>query len=267
MPDLRLQAGSPAINAGLVTSGVAYNGAAPDIGAYEGAVIAFDAATAATVVASSNTIAHTPVGTPRGVIVFVCLGLEGTDVITTVTYGGTAVPQISGSPNLKGSAEVMSVHAFMLGANVPTGAQNCVITATGAEVITGTVITVTADGNTEVVDVDTSINSDSLENPSATLSLQGRDSFAVIGLTSGHDAATGTAPLTNWTSIIEGAVGGTAVVGCYRYDIIDSADVVTGWTQTAEDAVAIAIAISELRPGETHSRFQRLGRRRALVAH
>lgn len=212
--------------------------------------VAYDAFSVSAGGTGTQTWTHTPVGTPRGVIVWVQT-FSGVDEISTVTYGGVACTEVTGSPNLLTTGEQGGSNCFYLGAGIPTGAQSVVATATGTTTSkVGYCVTITAAADTEVVDTDATINSTSLLDPSATLSLGGRTCFAAIAFNSGQDAVTGYAPLTNWTARSE-LDGGTECLGCYTYDTIGSTDVTAGWTQTAEDAVAVAIAVSEVVAGGT----------------
>jgi len=82
------------------------------------------------------------------------------------------------------------------------------------------------------------------------LALAGRTSWAGLALYSGHDALTGITPLLNWTGRIEQDAG-TECAACYTYNTVSTADVTAGWTQTAEDAVAVLVAVSEVAGGHT----------------
>lgn len=207
--------------------------------------VAFDAFTQSAGGTGNQVWTHTPVGTPRAIIVGVFQIGSGTDQVTSVTYGTETMTEVTGSPNLKGTGEAMASYLYFLGSNIPTGNQTVTVTVSGAAVKGGTAISLTGAADTEIVDVDATINSDSQADPSVTLSLGGRTSFASIGFVSGQDAITGITPLTGWTSRSEGD-GGLEVVGTYTYDTIGSTDVTAGWTQTADDAVAMAIAVSEV---------------------
>lgn len=205
--------------------------------------VAFDAFSSAVNPAPSWT--HTPVGTPRAVIVFVP-ALGGTDTVTgTPSYGGVNLTEVSGSPLLKTTGEALAVHAFFLGASIPTGAQTVSLGATPAGNEVGCCISLTGSADTEIVAINTSINSDAVADPSSTLGLSGRTCFVGMGFCSGQNATTGYTPFTGWTSQVEtgdGSRGG----GCYTYDTIGSTDVTVGWTQTSDDALAIALAVSEI---------------------
>lgn len=206
--------------------------------------VAFDAFSASAG-SGTRTWTHTPVGTPRAVIVFAVLS-NATDNITTVTYGGTSCTGIAGSPNVVGTGENCAAHAFFLGASIPTGAQSVVVTQTGGSVgMCAYAITLTAATDTEVVDSDGTISSTSIADPSVTLSLASRTSFAALAFSSGHDAVTSITQLTGWTNRNEVDLGAT-VTACYTYDTIGTTDVTAGWTQTADDAAAMCVAVSEV---------------------
>jgi hypothetical protein len=212
--------------------------------------IAFDAFSNAAANANDHSWTHTPVGTPRGVLV---LGVQDTtdlDDITGVTYGGVAMAEVALSPKLSnaGSAEASSVYGYFLGASIPTGAQTVAVTTGGGGITKRfAAITVTAAQNTSVVDT-SGVDSASLANPSVTLSLGGITCFCAIGFHSGQGAVTGITPLTNWTSRLEHDFG-AAVAGWYTYNTIASADVTAGYTATAEDANLLAVAIRENAAG------------------
>jgi hypothetical protein len=171
--------------------------------------------------------------------------LVGTDTVIGVTYGGVAMTRIGSS--IKAAAESMCIFVYFLGTGVPTGQKNLVVTLGSSQVVAAVVSGILCDGDVAVVDVDSTINSNSLANPSVALQLAGRESYAMIGFCSGQDADTGVAPLAGWTSRLEGGFG--TAVGCsYTFNTIGTTDVTAGWTQTAEDAVAVAVAVAQAIP-------------------
>jgi hypothetical protein len=193
------------------------------------------------------TCAHTPTGTPRAVLIYIFQN-EAVDQVVSCDYGGDAMTEVTGSPNEKVAAEAMILHSFFLGTSIPTGAQTvtCDVSNTIAKRIV--VITLTAAADTEIVDQDVTINSDSVANPSVTLSLSSRTSFAAIGFGAGGVDTSTITPLTNWTGAAPAGTevdNGASQFGVYTYDVIGSTDVTAGWTQAADDAIAIAVAISE----------------------
>lgn len=192
---------------------------------------------------------HTPTGTPRGVTIYV-YGDEGTDDVTTVTYGGVTVPEVSGSPLLHTGGEICAVHAFHLGAGIPTGPQTVAIgyRSGGTSFHNADCVTETAAADTAVEDTKT-VNSNSLANPSATLVID-ENSFILEGIFSGQDAVGGITPLAGWTSQRE-IDWGTQTSGLYTKDANAAVNTAAGWTQTADDAIMIAIAVKESSSGTT----------------
>jgi hypothetical protein len=74
---------------------------------------------------------HTPVGTPRGVLVYVVSSLGSTTgtngEATSVTYGGVNCPAVSGGLAKDAATEIGVVQTFFLGSGIPTGAQTIVV--------------------------------------------------------------------------------------------------------------------------------------------
>lgn len=201
---------------------------------------------------------HTPVGTPAAVGCWVVVRAATTDTIIGMTYGGTAMTEVSGSPVIHDFPNDDGVvHAFTLLASIPTGPQTVAVDVNSTDFAMAGCLTLTASTTVEIVDVDATINAD-VENPSVTLSLSGRTSFAAIGFHSGQDQPTGIAPLTDWTNRLEHDFG-TGNAGFYTYNTIGTADVTAGWTQTTEDAAAIAIAFSEVAAGGSSGGLLLLG--------
>lgn len=173
-------------------------------------------------------------------------GTAETNEITAVTYGGVALSAVSGSPNAKATGETGIVQAFFLGSGVPSGAQTVAYTTSGSTVThQGYCVTVTATASTEVVATNVAINSDSQADPSSTLGLSGRTCFCCELIYSGQAAIASITPFSGWTSQHEAAASGDTLA-YYTYDTVGSSDVTVGWTQTADDALMIAVAVSEV---------------------
>lgn len=103
----------------------------------------------------THSFTHTPVGTPSGVLVFVIRTDESsTDVISGVTYGGTAMTAVTGGLARDTTGEPGLCKAYFLGSAVPTGAKTVQVTSTdsGAEFFT-CAITVTSVGDTATAGV------------------------------------------------------------------------------------------------------------------
>lgn len=203
--------------------------------------VAFDAVSNVAAGTGDLSWTHTPVGTPRGVKVEIVEN-GGTNGVSSVTYGGVAMELVA--VNAKTSGEAGTVVTYFLGKNIPTGAQTVSVTVNDAVSKRAVAITVTASTNTCWVSTDFSVASDSVANPSSTLNLLGKTCFVSLALHSGQGAATGITQLTGWTNRLEHDFG-AQMGGWYTYNTISSSNVACGWTQTADDAVMIATAITE----------------------
>ena len=207
--------------------------------------VAFDAFTASSAGTGDISFTHTPVGSPRAVIVYVLTNVEG-DEITSVSYGGVAMTQTTDSPTLNTAGEDGGSHCFFLGSSIPTGAQTVAVTTSGTTTtkIAGCV-TLTASNDTEVVDT-ASLVSNSQMNPTVTLSLGGRECFAMIGSWTGIGNLT--SPFTGWTERLDHDFGNQGGV-INTYDTIGTTDVSAGFTAGADDVALHAIAVSETAGG------------------
>lgn len=208
--------------------------------------IAFDAASVDGGVGTGDrSWTHTPVGTPKGVLVLVAVSTQA-DEITTCTYGGVDVPQVALSPVLHNESlgENGGVHAFYLGTGIPTGAQTVLVSTSGtSQSKRAGCITYTASSDTEVVDT-SSTQGPATANPSVTLSLASRSCACALVWYSGQGAVTGVTPLTNWTTRHE-QDWGADTGGWYTYDIVGTTDVTAGYTAGSDNYALLGIAASE----------------------
>jgi hypothetical protein len=212
--------------------------------------VAFDAATNGT---SAAGFTHTPVGTPRGILVMV-RQITASDQVTGVTYGGSALSEVALSPLLASGAEGGSLHGYFLGSSVPTGAQTCTVTvATGTA--RATCYSLTAADDTEVVNTNTIdfLADGSAGDVTGTLTLSGRTCFVAEAGWSATTANADNTPLTGWTSQSEQDEGSETNFG-YYYNTVGSTDVTFGYTSgTDSDAAVLAVAVSEVAGGSTYT--------------
>jgi hypothetical protein len=211
--------------------------------------VAFDATSQATSGTGELSWAHTPVGTPRGVVVFVETRSNADDV-TGVTYGGTAMTEVALSPLNNSFSAINMVHAFFLGASVPTGEQTVVVSVDAATAKQAQAVTVTASGDTEVQDTTVIDSDDASGDITETLSLGGVACFCCEGWHSGIGNPGNVSPLTDWTSRHETDFGSTTC-GLYTYDVVDPADVTFGVNHGATGTLSVfGVAIAESAGGE-----------------
>ncbi len=185
---------------------------------------------------------HTPVGTPKGILVTI-VGDENVDDVASVTYGGVTMTEVTGSPLLH-AGEIAGVYAYFLGSSIPTGAQTVQVNyrAGGTSFLVPDCISVTATGDT-ALETQGTIDSASVANPTANLTID-EDSWLALVFASGAGAVTGTTPSAGWTSRREVDFG-TQVSGVYTKDANVSTTTAFGWTQVADDAAAIGVAVKE----------------------
>lgn len=220
--------------------------------------VAFQTAPASAAGTGNLTISASPTASTRGLVVFV-IENDGVDGVTSVNIGGVDIPEVSGSPNEHAAGEAGTVHAFFLGSGIPTGSQTITVVVSDAGNKRALAYLLTAAADTEIAAVNTSINSSSLANPSSTLALGGRSCWVGMGLHSGQQATSGITPSAGWTSNLEFDFG-SQQCAWYRFNTVGTSDVTVGWTQTAEDAVAIAVAVAEvLGPQATDDVLIRFG--------
>lgn len=218
------------------------------------AALAFDAE-AGQQVANNASYTHTPVGTPRCVLVFV-MYTGSSDDLTSVSYGGTGMTEVSSSPLIKATGETGVVHAYVLGASIPTGAQS-VTSVAGAVTKRYRSITYTGAADCEVVATST-ISVDTGADPSGTVSLGGRTSAVAEGWVDGNDSPVNVTELTNWTATTEGDFG-TQTAAMYYYTIVSTTDVTFGYTALDNDHIILAVAVSEVLAGGTGTTGRILG--------
>lgn len=135
--------------------------------------VAFDASseshtgTTGSVSQASFNWTHTPVGTPRGVLVFTFSTFSSNDNATAVSYGASSMTAVSGGRAVStGGTYIGDVKAWFLGASVPTGAQTVTITRTNnTDEMYAVAMTVTAAADTSVHTAGISLLQGSGSNP------------------------------------------------------------------------------------------------------
>jgi hypothetical protein len=187
-------------------------------------------------------------GGTTGLVVFV-LTTDASAAATGVTVGASSTTQI-GSTITSASGELVNFNgnAWLLASGAPTGSQTIsAASATDGETLICAYSLTTAANAIEAI-TNGNVNSASQANPTVTLSLGGRTCFCAEIWGSGQDAVTSTTPFASWTSRLE-VDAGTLCVGSYSYNTIGSTDVSAGLTQTADDILLFAVAVSEVVTG------------------
>jgi hypothetical protein len=97
---------------------------------------------------------HTQTGTPQGVLVFVHGMNSATSLVTSVTYGGTALTRVSGGAAIDNAGEPGRTDLFFLGSGLATGNQTITVNRTNnANILYASAATVTAARATQVTGI------------------------------------------------------------------------------------------------------------------
>lgn len=197
------------------------------------------------------TLAHSPGGSPQGVLITVEERPTAADNISGVTYGGVSIPEVTGfaddSPVLGTTAEGHAIHVFFLGSGVPSGDQDAVITPSAQGGRLCTVTTFSAAEDLEVEELELLVDTITA-SPSATLGLNGEECIVLAAWGSGRSAVGNISPLTDWSQEAEFDLG-SSVAGLYSYDIVGTTDATVGYSASSDDVTLVGIAIKESAGG------------------
>ena len=187
---------------------------------------------------------HTPVGTPKAIVVVIGQYNNVADNVSGVTYGGVAMTRVvfqAADQDFDKSSWI-----YFLGTGIPTGAQTVATTFANASQKYVACISYTGASDAEVVDSTGVVSTD--QNPRSSLSLSGRTCAVLEGGMTGAYNAAQFSPLADWTENDVVDYGNNCGF-VNLYTVIASADVTTGYNQTGEWPSCWAeIAISEIIP-------------------
>lgn len=190
---------------------------------------------------------HTPVGTPRGIVVLV-IQQAGSLETVTATYGGvsmTALTVIDGSA----ASEPAWIYPFILtSGSIPTGAQTVAVTADGSTSKIGASFSVTA-GADLVVDDEDFLVASSQDDPSRTLTATA-DVVVFSALFSGLGNAANVTAGTGFTKTFGGSISAATGNFMRSTSAFSAGSVSVPWTTSAaDDVVMYAIAVKESSGG------------------
>lgn len=187
---------------------------------------------------------HTPIGTARGVVVFVNT-IGSADLSTSVTYGGVAMSRVANSTASDTATEPGTVTAWFLGSSIPTGSQTVVVSRTNsATVVYANCITIVS-----LVDIDTTIvGSPVLLKENGTYTEQSIDTgfSTALRLAAGYYGGSGVLP-AGANSISTGA-SGQIDYGAYTFTTVveaakGSSSRNIGFSGGTDDRAAVHLAI------------------------
>jgi hypothetical protein len=209
--------------------------------------IGFDSSSGTTRLGTANptTWSHTPVGTPKGVVVAINQMPFSTDWVSGVSYGGVDLSRVVRATDVastKGAADL-----WFRGSGLPAGAQTFSVSFTSATTTKMHIVgmTLTAAGDTEVLDFD-SINGN-IADPSVTLQYSTRTCLALAAHYGGATDPASFAPNSNCTFVANSTFGNAfASSNVIRQTTAASADFAIGGTSAVDDNAYAAVAIGEI---------------------
>lgn len=206
-------------------------------------MIAFDAFTGAGVNTTSFT--HTPVGTPRGIILFVADGNDTAPSGVSATYGGVAMTPIASATDSAG--ETGWVKGFFLGSGIPTGAQTVAISGVGnTGAMSSFCYSVTGNNDTQLAGIGSAVVQGDATDPSVSItSIVGSNSMGFSGVFSGQNNVGSITAGSGYTQRGANDIG-NFVLSSENLDTPSSSATLTiNWTIAAEDCAMVGIAIQE----------------------
>lgn len=216
--------------------------------------VAFDASSARGTTGSTGDLSwtHTPVGTPKGAVVYICqttaTATDPVDQVVGVTYGGVSMTRVETVAGNNGVTESVRSYAYFLGSGLLGTAATVAVDVNASETYEAYCFTVTADTDTEVVDFVSIFENQVTTFNAGTLALSSRTSFVSLGLASTENATSDLTPTTGWTSSHEGDHG-SQTSAAYRYNTVAGSDVAATLTVANGWGAIIGVAISEVAGG------------------
>lgn len=207
--------------------------------------ISFDAFSNSGAINFSHSWTHTPVGTPRGVLVLIVQTVSVTDEVTSVTYGGVAMSEVPLSPMIHTAGSEDGVcYGYFLGAGIPTGARTVAVTVTASSTMYVVVMSLTATADL-VVDSTGFLDAASGLTPSATVATTADTTTFVAGVLKSGGATTAVfSPGTGYTDVAEFDFGTSGASWIRKTVNATGGNVVVAWTSTLEEPAGIlAVAI------------------------
>jgi hypothetical protein len=193
--------------------------------------------------ASVNTYPYTPPAAAAGILALFHVNNNGASA-SSVTYGGVALAKVDDAVDASG--EPVRIEAWYLGAGIPGGTQNLVVTLNTAEYLSPIIISVAAAADTEVVAF--GIRENNQANPQIALDSGARSALRYCGIASGLAAVGNLSPVAGMTAV--GSRDHGSIVE--RYDRRTSAETgsqTIGYTASSDDVAMVALALAEVEAG------------------
>lgn len=193
---------------------------------------------------ASFTFSHDPVGTPRGILVYVYT-ISATKKVTGVTYDGEAMTEVSGGAAVDTATEPGRVDTFFLGTGInTTDPANVVVSRTNdATVMYAVAVSVTASADTEVTGIVLQQENAALTEENVTDGSPGSDSLRYAGsYYGGASPPTKGTNSTDMVSIDFGAFG----VSTVRETTAGQGSRPVGFSAASDDRATVHLAVREI---------------------
>jgi hypothetical protein len=214
--------------------------------------VSFDAQAFKDWTGTGGTVAITPVGVPKGVIVGIAQAPLATDQITSVTWGGAAMTRVATNGfGTTSGGEPGACYLYFLGSAVAaTGTVNVVSTA---GTFTAFGITVTANQAWTHIAASAKTSASTVTSPSVTIPSVSSDDGVGFGvLFSSWDAPSSNTVGAGLTAVTGSAAGGRdfgSQSASAEFGRKSGANVSMGWTTSAGSAAVVCAAlVSEIPP-------------------
>ncbi len=210
--------------------------------------VAFDAFSASGLLTDTNlswSFTHTPVGTPKGVVVYTFTDVLTPSNVTGVTYGGVAMTNVGSAVDSAG--EPGTCLAWFLGSGIPTGVQSVVATVDvgNGNNHAGVAVSVTASGNTSSTGVVTEADDQALTEENINDGSPGSASLRFAGVFSGISTGATIGASSTMIQQYTGVTGGRSFQVC-RETTPGQGSRPVGFTGVSDDVAAVYLAVREV---------------------
>lgn len=198
------------------------------------------------ITSGDRTFTHTPIGTPKGVVVVGCVDSGSTEPFTGVLYGGTAMVKSSVAHDT--SEAGTTVVYTLTDQTIPTGAQTVTLQSCTGNNKFVTCSTVTATAATTTVNTSGNLDTTIAADPQITLTTTA-STISYGGVNTGA-AAPVTTVLTGCTHLHDADYGQRSAMTLRRTNADAAGSVTIGYTLASEDFCIAAVALAETAAGD-----------------
>jgi hypothetical protein len=186
---------------------------------------------------------HIPIGTPKGILVLIDQNGSAVDQVTSVTYGGVNMIEVTNSSYAIGTP-TGNISVFFLGSGVPTGNQTVQVNAPGgANAKRAVAISVAAAGDTEIEDSQVTQGTGANTSINLTVAIE---AFCVGVMHIGRAAVTDSTAGANCTDILEHDFGSQICCFTRATNIVSGPTTFAlNWTHISSARGVFAVAIKE----------------------